>query len=207
MTVINIRTVTSDSDRDAMARIRREVFEREHGIARGRLQMPDGADALHLLAFTEPVGKPVATLSVVDTTGNHTVREMHKSDISPGARTARYVQLAVLRAYRGLDIPLALILEAHRNYIVPCRFDYTWLLFDAERAANSSLCRWFAFVPSELAFPSEYGISRLLLRDESAPRSKEAIREVEQYLARRGRRSRNMHCELTMATPRTGDLS
>lgn len=200
MTVIIIKTATSDEDRDAMARIRREVFEREQGIERGRLQIPDDADARHLLACTEPGGKPVATLSVIDTTGNQQLQDMYRLDISPSARTARYVQLAVLRAYRGLDIPLALILEAHRNYIVLGRFDYTWLLFDAERAANSSLCRWFAFVPSEHAFPSEYGISRSLLRDESASRSKEAIRQVEQHLACRGRRSRNVHCELSMAT-------
>ena len=196
MTVIIIKTATSDEDRDAMARVRREVFEREQGIARGRLQIPDDADALHLLACTNPGGKPVATLSVIDTTGK--LQDVYPLGFSPDARTARFVQLAVLRTYRGLDIPLALILEAHRNYIVPGRFDYTWLLFDAERAPNSALCRWFAFVPSEHTFPSEYGISCLLLRDESASRSKEAIREVEQYLERRGRRSCNVHCELSM---------
>lgn len=199
MTLIIIKTANSDQDRDAMGRIRREVFEREQGIVRGLPQIPDDVDALHLLACTEPAGKPVATLSVIDTTGNR-VQDMYGLDLSPGARTARYVQLAVLRAYRGLDIPLALILEAHRNYIAPGRFDYTWLLFDADRAANSSLCRWFAFVASEHAFPSEYGTSRLLLRDESELRSKQAIREVEQYLAHRGRRSRNVLCELNMAT-------
>lgn len=186
-----IKTAISYEDRAAMVRIRREVFEREKGIDCGQLQIPDEANALHLLACTVPGGKPVATLSVVDTTGNHKLQESYGLGFAPGACTARYTQLAVLRTYRGRDIPLALILEAHRSFIVPGRFDHTWLLFDAERAADSSLCRWLAFIPSELAFPSEYGLSRSLMRDESAPRSKEAIRQVERYLAQGASRSQN----------------
>lgn len=178
---VTIKSVTGDEDRDAMFRIRREVFGRERGIDLSRLQLPAEVNALHLLAWTEGSARPVAALTVVDTSGNQTLHESYGLSFTREARTARYTQLAVLRPYRGLDLPLELILEAHRRFIVPRRFDYTWLLFDADRAADSSLCRRLAFVPSAPTFPSEYGLSRSLVRDESAPRSRAAIRQVERY--------------------------
>lgn len=177
-----IKQVTNNSEEmDAMYRIRHEVFEREHGVALAQLQVFDQTNAFHLLARAEPGGKPAATLTVVDTSGNHQLHESYGLKFDPRARAARYTQLAVLEQYRGMGLPLRLVFEAHHRFIVPGQFDYSWLLFDAERAAVSSLCRQFAFTPSLDAFPSEYGLARSLVRDESAPRSRQAVQQVKQY--------------------------
>lgn len=178
---IVIKPATSDEDRDAMARIRQEVFEREWGLSLAQLRTYDETIALHLLALAEPGGNPVAALTVVDTSGDRQLHESYGLSFAPQTRAARYTQLAVLKPYRGIDIPVRMILEAHHRFVVPGRFDYTWLLFDARRAVSSSLCQWLAFSASERAFASEYGFSRSLLRDESAPPCKQAIRRVERY--------------------------
>jgi hypothetical protein len=181
---IVIKPATSGDDRDAMFRIREEVFEREWGIALAQLRAYDGTSALHLLALVEPGECPVATLTVVDTSGDQQLHESYGLSFDPQTRAARYTQLAVIKPYRGMDIPVRMILEAHHRFVVPGRFDYTWLLFDARRAASSSLCQWLAFSASEKAFASEYGFSRSLVRDESASRCKQAIRRVERYFGR-----------------------
>jgi hypothetical protein len=181
---IVIKPATSDEERDAMFCIRQEVFEREWGIALAQLRANDETRALHLLALVEPGEYPVAVLTVVDTSGDQQLHESYRLGFAPQTRAARYTQLAVLKPYRGMDIPVRMILEAHHRFVVPSRFDYTWLLFDARRAASSSLCQWLAFSASEQAFASEYGFSRSLVRDESAPRCKQAIRRVERYFGR-----------------------
>jgi hypothetical protein len=181
---IVIKPATGADDRDAMFRIRQEVFEREWGIALAQLRAYDGTSALHLLALVEPGEYPVATLTVVDTSGDQQLHESYGLSFAPQTRAARYTQLAVLKPYRGVDIPVRMILEAHHRFVVPGQFDYTWLLFDARRAASSSLCQWLAFSASEKAFASEYGFSRSLVRDESAARCKQAIRRVERYFGR-----------------------
>jgi hypothetical protein len=186
---IVIKPATSNEDRDAMFRIRQEVFEREWGIALAQLRAYDEMSALHLLALLEPGGDPVAVLTVVDTSGDQQLHESYGLSLAPQTRAARYTQLAVLKPYRGMDIPVRMILEAHHRFVVPSRFDYTWLLFDARHAASSSLCQWLAFSASEQAFASEYGFSRSLVRDESAPRCKQAIRQVERYFGQSARPS------------------
>ena len=178
---IVIKPATSNEDRDAMFRIRQEVFEREWGIALAQLRSYDETNALHLLALVEAGGYPVAALTVVDTSGDQQLHESYGLSFAQQTRAARYTQLAVLKPYRGMDIPVRMILEAHHRIVVPGRFDYTWLLFDARRAASSSLCQWLAFSASERAFASEYGFSRSLVRDESDPRCKQAIKRVERY--------------------------
>jgi hypothetical protein len=186
---IVIKIATSNEDRDAMSRIRQEVFELEWGIALGQLRAYDEARALHLLALVEPGEYPVAALTVVDTSGDQQLHESYGLSFAPQTRAARYTQLAVLKPYRGMDIPVRMILEAYHHIVVPSRFDYTWLLFDARRAASSSLCQWLSFSASEQAFASEYGFSRSLVRDESAPRCKQAILRVERYFGRSPRPS------------------
>src|SRR5215510_1650437 len=172
---IVIKPAISNEERDAMFRIRQEVFEHEWGIALAQLRAY-GETALHLLALVEPGEYPVAVLTVVDTSGDQQLHESYGLSFAPQTRAARYTQLAVLKPYRGIDIPVRMILEAHHRFVVPGRIDYTWLLFDARRAASSSLCQWLAFSASEKAFASEYGFSRSLVRDESAARCKQAIR-------------------------------
>jgi hypothetical protein len=181
---IIIESVTTDENEGAMLRIRQEVFQREMGIEPGRLTVPDSSRSFHLIARAGPVSDAVAALSVVDTSGNHNLHAGYRLTFPSSARVARYTQLAVLRPYRGLNIPLMLMLEAYRRYVARDRFDYTWLLFDSQRADSSLICKWLGFTPSESAFASEYGLSRTLLRDERAPQSEQAIWRTEQYVER-----------------------
>jgi hypothetical protein len=180
--VITIEPVTDEINKTAMLWVREQVFEQEMGLTLGRLNEPDQSSAFHLLARDRPDKEPVAVLSVIDTSGDHQLHENYSLRFDPGARVARYSQLAVLKPYRGMNLSLWLILEAHSQFVIPGGFDYTWLLFDAERVASSSLCRWLAFTPSALAFQSEFGLSCSLVRDEHASCSKQAIRQTEQYL-------------------------
>jgi hypothetical protein len=179
---IKIESVTNKADEATVLQIRRQVFEREMGITLTRPEGFDSSGALHLLARAEPNGDPIAAMSVVDTTGNDELHQSYELKFDPGLRVARYTQLAVLRSYRGMNIPLMLILEGHRQFVLSNQFHYTWLLFDAERAASSLMCRLLAFTPSDCSYLSEYGRSRALVRDERAPGSKQAIQQAQQYL-------------------------
>ena len=179
---IVIEPVTNNEGEAAMLRIRQQVFEREMGIPSELLRMPEDARLLHLLARVEPNENPVAALTVIETTGHHQLHQSYGLRFDSGGRVARYTQLAVLKPYRGMNIPLMMMLEAHRRFVAPGQFHFTWLLFDAERAASSSMCRLLAFTPSAQTYRSEYGCSRALVRDERTPRAGQAIRHAEQYL-------------------------
>jgi GNAT superfamily N-acetyltransferase len=179
---ITIKPVAEGEEREALL-LRQEVFERELGLALEPLSLAAQPHALHLLAWAEPGGAPAAALSVVDTSGEQQLYERYGLGFPPQARTARYTQLAVRQSYRGLDLPLRLICEAHRRFVAPGGFAYTWLLFAAGRAAASSFCRRLAFTPSERAFWSEYGLSRSLVRDENAPHARQAMQAVARSFA------------------------
>src|SRR5881296_466150 len=124
----------ANHDNAVVQGIRQQVFEYEMGIPLEQLLLPESASAFNLLARVEPDGDPVAALTVLDTSGEDQLHARCGLRFEPGARVARYTQLAVLQPYRGRNLPLAMMLEAHRRFVVPQRFDYTWLLFDAERA-------------------------------------------------------------------------
>jgi hypothetical protein len=182
---IKIESVTNNEDEVAMLQLREQVFEREMGIVLDRLAALDDSGSFHLLALAGSVGDAVATLSVVDTSRHHELHNGYGLEFPPAARVARYTQLAVLRPYRGLNIPLMLMLEAHRRFVAPGQFDYTWLLFDADRAASSLMCKWLGFSAGQHTCASEYGRSRTLVRNERAPGSEQAIWRTEQYVAQR----------------------
>lgn len=160
-----IEPIESAAQIAAAARIREEVFGREWKY---QVASPfDGPQpAFHLLARTAPEGAPVATLSVVDTTGDQDLHDNYGLSFHGEAGVARYTQLAVLKAYRGMNLPLRLILEAHRRFIVPGHFAYTWLLFRSEHAAASSMCRLLGFQAGVRTFESPYGRVRVLVRKE-----------------------------------------
>jgi hypothetical protein len=168
---IHIEAIKSVEEAQAATRIRHEVFGRG-----GSYRLVDPAAtasgaAIHLLARIQPENDPVAALSVVETTYDTDLHSTFGLVFEKHARVARYMQLAVLESYRGLNIPLALILEARARFVGPERFDYTWLLFDATRAASTSLCKWLGFEPSAQVFDSDYGPMRVLLRKEVRARS------------------------------------
>ena len=156
------------------------MFEREMGI-----ELPQNAassNTSHWLARLEQSREPVGTLSVVDTSNQHELHASLAFGFDPGARVARFTQLAVLKPYRGKNIPLAMMLEAHRSMIVPAQFDNTWLLFNVEKAANSFLSRQLGFTLLPQTFVSEYGCRCPLVRNEHSQEAKRAIRKAELYL-------------------------
>ena len=179
---ITIEPVRNDEDQAEMKGIAHQVFESEMGILLPRFTTRDDSGSFHALARVGPDGRAVGTLSVVDTSGDHELHEGYGLVLPAKARVARFTRLAVLRPYRGLNIPLMLMLEAHRRFVAPSLFDYTWLLFDADRSASSLMCKWLAFSAGERIFASEYGRSRALLRVERAPASEQALRRAEQYV-------------------------
>jgi hypothetical protein len=179
---IVIEDVTGTKGEAAVQRIRRQVFEREMGLALPELTVGNATGVLHLLARTESGGDPAATLSVVDTSGDHDLVDRYGLEFDAKAGTARYAQLAVLKPYRGMSIPLMMIIEGRRRFVAPRQIQYTWLLFDAGRAAASSMCKVLAFVPGERVLESEYGKRRALVRNEMAPESISANRAAEELL-------------------------
>lgn len=179
---IIIKQVSNDTDVAAVEQIHEWVFEREMGIKLAPLAAMNDKCIAHFLARCGPKQELVGSLSVTDTSEDHQLHESFKMKFGPRARVARYVHLAVLKPYRGLNVPLALMLEAQRRLIAPRQFDYTWLLFNAERAAKSFLSRLLGFTPLAETYFSEYGCRRPLVRDERAPRAVQMIRQAEEYL-------------------------
>jgi hypothetical protein len=179
---IAVSSVTNEEDELKMLNLRKEVFENELGLVVGCLNGLSQRQGQHLLAHAGLHRRAAACLSLVDTSDDHELHRRYGLNFAPHARVARYTQLAVAKPYRGLGIPLMLVLEAHRRYLVAKRFDYTWLLYKAERAASSSFCQLLDFVPSVESIRSEYGYSRILLRDESAAHSTDVIRRAERHL-------------------------
>jgi hypothetical protein len=178
-----IEMATCKEDLLSMRHIRQQVFECEMGLKLPALNTPEGAAAAHVIARVELTGEPVAALTVVDTTNEADLRERYDLHLHPDARTARYTQLAVSEPYRGMNLPLMLILKAHHHFVAPGEFTHTWLLFDAERAANSSLCARLGFSASERVFHSQFGVNRILVRDERSAFCEQALRQTQQYLA------------------------
>jgi hypothetical protein len=180
---IVIKQITSSEDVTAMLEVWQQVFEEEMGIVPPRDALSSGIS--HWLARLEQSGEPVGTLSVVDTSAQHQLHESLGLKLGPDARVARFTHLAVLRRYRGNNIPLAMMLEAHRRVVVPLEFDHTWLLFDVEKAANSFLSRQLGFTPLPQTFVSEYGCRCPLVRNERTPQSQRFIRNARIYLEQR----------------------
>lgn len=179
---IVIEAVVSDEDQNAMRRVRREVFERELGITLAPPEVAERNAIAHLLARAEPGHIPIGTLSLIDTSDNHQLHESLGLKFDLHAPVARYTHLAVLKPYRGMNVPLMMMLEAHRRLIEPRRIRYTWLLFGAERAPTSFLCRLLGFTPLPGTFISEYGCRRPLVKDEYTPASELVIRQAERFL-------------------------
>lgn len=179
---ITTTQVNTAEDTAAMLLIRRAVFEDEMGIKLDPLQRSENGHVTYLLARVGPNQEPVGCLCVLDTSGNHQLHEELGLKFDPQARVARYTLLAVLKPYRGMNIPLAMMVEAYRTVIVPRRFDFTWLLFDIEKAASSFLSRQLGFTLLPQTFVSEYGRRCPLVRDENVPQAQQVIDQAETYL-------------------------
>lgn len=177
-----IKIVTNEEDMLAMHRIRQQVFEHEMGLTLPALSVPDYMATGHVIARDDLTDEPVAALTIMSTTSEVDLSEQYGLYLPPSAQTARYMQLAVIKSYRGMNLPLMLILKAHYHFVVPSEFTHTWLLFDAKRAANSSLCARLGFSASERVFQTSFGTSRILVRDEQSPLCEDALQQTQLYL-------------------------
>ena len=75
-------------------------------------------------------------------------------------RVGRYAQMAVLKPYRGLNLPLYLLLEARQLYVLGGGFTHTWLLFRADRAMSTRFCTRLNFSASSRIVQGEEGACR-----------------------------------------------
>jgi hypothetical protein len=163
---IKIEAVTNVEQEAAAARVRREAFGTEWPVELCRTTPNNLSRAKQLIARVESSGEAVATLTVLDTTGHQVLHQKYDLPFAAFQRTARHTQMAVLKRYRGLNLPLHLMLEARRLYIIPGGFTHTWLLIRADRAMHSRFCTMLDFSASSQVVIGEQGASRVLLRDE-----------------------------------------
>src|SRR3989441_8003471 len=103
---IIVEQVTTAEDLDAVLRIQEQVFERELGITLSPMGPSGNGHTTHLIARIGPDKEPVGSLCVIDTSENHELHESFGLKFDAHARVARYTHLAVLKPYRGMNIPL-----------------------------------------------------------------------------------------------------
>lgn len=178
---IRIEAVTNVEQEAAAARVRREVFGTEWATELCRIAPEDLPRANQLIARVLPEDEVVATLTLLDTTGNHTLHEKYGLPFNGIERVGRYTQMAVLKPYRGLNLPLYLLLEA-RQFFVLGSFSHTWLLFRADRAMASRFCRMLDFSASPHVVPGEEGPCRVLLRAEKTHKADVADMQTRRFL-------------------------
>jgi GNAT superfamily N-acetyltransferase len=163
-----IEPVRSLADLAELISLHQTVFHQELGVALPNLRARSPRSVVHLIARTLPHRKPIGALTVIETTRYRTLHTRHMLAFPDKARVATYTHLAVLPEYRGLNIPLELMREARRSFIEPRGIRYTWLLFDADRAQTSNLCRVLGYRVQPQVVSCEYGKCSVLVRDEVA---------------------------------------
>jgi hypothetical protein len=182
MMKIRLEAVTDVEQEAAAARVRREVFGTEWATELYPMSPKDLSRANHLIARVLPEEKVIATLTLLDTTGNETMHEKHGLAFSGLDRVARYTHMAVLKPYHGLKLPLHMLLEANRLYVVPGRFAYTWLSFPSDRAASSTFCRMLHFSAASRIVEGEQGRCRVLWRREGTADARAADMKIRHLL-------------------------
>jgi hypothetical protein len=177
---IFVEKVANSETREEIHQIEREVFEQELGVRLSNYQQV--RPCFQLLARPGQGEQPVGSLAVVDTTIGADLLGKCGLEIEPGKKIARYTRLAVRRPFRGLDIPLFLILEANRRFILPNKYDYSWLLFDEKRASSITLSTVFNLSPLKTVVRSEYGLCRVLLRNEQSATARAGNLQTARFL-------------------------
>jgi hypothetical protein len=163
---LTIQSVTNEREFDLACGVRTQVFERELGIRPESVAFPSSEDALHLIARIGEDGPAVAALSAVSTTGQDQLHERYGLLLPPLAKVVRYTQLAVLKKYRGLNLPLQMILEANAKFTKPLGFTHGWLALPV-RAGIPAFVQLLGFERVGTApVPGAQGPSWTLLRRE-----------------------------------------
>jgi hypothetical protein len=159
----------SNIEREAeAARVRREVFGTDWAIELSRTAANDFTRPNQVIARVLPDDEVVATVTILDTTGNAALHQKYGLPFGAFDRVARYTHMAVLKPYRGLNLPLYMLLEARQLYIIPGGFTHTWLLFQADRALSSTFCTTLGFSAATQVVHGEQGRCRVLMRDEKS---------------------------------------
>jgi hypothetical protein len=196
---IFVETVTDCESTEEIRQIEQEVFEQELGMRLSNYNCKQTGPYFQLLARPGPGEKAVASLAVVDTTNSVDLLGQCGIEIEMGKKIARYTRLAVRRPFRGLDIPLFLILEANRRFILPNQYDYSWLLFEERRASSTTLSTVFNLSPLKTVVRSEYGLCRVLLRNEQSTSARAGTLRTIRFLSnRQGIRFRSNMAERTI---------
>jgi acyl carrier protein len=164
-TNIRIEAATTNRQWAEMLGIRTQVFTIEYGFSFRPLLEPGRRGVWHFLARDHQ--SAVATLSVVDTTGNRHVHERYGLRFGENQRVARYAQLAILKPYRKRGIFQMLIETAHDRVIVPNRFSVGWLLYPAAHARSSMLTQLLGFTVEAPLLTTNFGGCHALVRRES----------------------------------------
>jgi GNAT superfamily N-acetyltransferase len=138
-----IRPVSTPADRCELASLHRTIVQREFGGSPPVASLHDPAGlVVHFIARAGGGDGPVvASLTVVDTSDDTVARRAFGVPVPAEASSAFYTCFAVLPEYRGFRLPVRLLLEARRQFVEPRGIQYTWLLYDAGRAASTRLCR------------------------------------------------------------------
>ena len=179
---IRLEAVTNHEREEAASRVRREVFGGELGIETSYSGRTDHSRIQQVIARVLPENEVIATVTVLDTTGNCCLHEKYGLAFGASDRVARYTHMAVLKPYRGLSLPLYMLLEARQLYIVPGRFTYTWLLFPADRAVSSTFCTALGFLAGTGIVNGEQGPCRVLLRNEKSHQAHVAEVQTRSFL-------------------------
>jgi hypothetical protein len=178
--------------------LRAEVFGGEWGVETVPAELPAEDRVWHLLALDGAERAAAGALTILNTSGNHTLHRSCGLYLPQQMRVARYCFLAVRKAFRGRDLPLQLMVAARERVVVPQRFDFSWLLFDSLRAAGCSFRPMLGFdlMPGEVA--SGRRSCRVLARLERAPEKHEIQNETLKEFGLWTQRSKN---ELVNARP------
>jgi hypothetical protein len=147
--------------------LRQSVFERELGIPLPPFTASDDS-YVHLLARDGDHGNVIAGVTILETTGEQSLHRRYGLTLPSGARVGRLTRMAVLPRWRRRRLPIRLVLSAQRLFIAPRGIQYTWLLYDAQRAEGTDLCRLLGYRALPQTVWAEYGQCRALVRDESA---------------------------------------
>lgn len=199
---IDVHLIRGGPEERLAAAIEYAVFEKEMGLSLSRLNCGSTGLTCRLIARDRQTGEPVGTMRVVETTGNDELYRLYGLRAVADTKTARYTRLAVLPEYRGIDIPLTMMVEARRNVIVPNGFRHTWLLFNADRASSSAISKVLAYRAGSRTFECGYGVCRTLVRDEASDTARSANEFAELYLRSRQlpASSLQLHLPLTDST-------
>ncbi len=163
-----IENATAPAQLAEVSELRRRVFAEEWGLRVELAEPFEDGKAWHFIARHDTTGRAAAVLTVLDTTGDTRLQQQCRLRVPDGARVARYAQLAVAKDSRGFGIPLRLMLEARERVILPVRFDFTWLLYDAKRIQRCSFRYALGFQVQPGTISTPRGACCLLMRSETA---------------------------------------